>query len=93
MYHRKIQDQVGSVKTGTWHQGNETTAINSMVQNGCEVSGIVSESTLLEGAKVESGAQVSNCLIGGRSNYSFRCNIEQCGCWSWHGSSIRTYSE
>ncbi len=54
----------GSVKGGTWHQGNETSAINSMVQNGCDVSGMVSESTLLKGAKVESGAQVSHCLIG-----------------------------
>ena len=35
-----------------------------MVQEGCFVSGEVSESTLLQGSKVESGAKVSKCLIG-----------------------------
>ena len=41
-----------------------TSAINSMVQEGCIVSGEVSDSTLLSGSKVEIGAVVSNCLVG-----------------------------
>ena len=35
-----------------------------MVQDGCVVLGTVSESTLLSGARIESGAKVSNCLVG-----------------------------
>ena len=54
----------GQVSNGSWHQGGVTSAINSMVQEGCVVSGEVSESTLLQGSKVESGAKVSKCLIG-----------------------------
>lgn len=54
----------GSVSQGTWHQGKTTIARNSMVQRGCIVAGEVSDSTLLRGARIESGAIVSNCLIG-----------------------------
>ena len=35
-----------------------------MVQDGCVVAGEVSESTLLRGARIGSGALISNCLIG-----------------------------
>ena len=56
--------KIGQVSNGSWHQGDVTSAINSMVQEGCFVSGEVSESTLLQGSKVESGAKVSKCLIG-----------------------------
>ena len=56
--------KIGQVSNGSWHQGDVTSAINSMVQEGCIVSGEVSESTLLQGSKVESGAKVSKCLIG-----------------------------
>lgn len=56
--------KIGQVSNGSWHQGDVTSAINSMVQDGCIVSGEVSESTLLQGSKVESGAKVSKCLIG-----------------------------
>ena len=56
--------KIGQVSNGSWHQGGVTSAINSMVQEGCVVSGEVSESTLLQGSKVESGAKVSKCLIG-----------------------------
>ncbi|MBJ62185.1 MAG: hypothetical protein CMB57_02935 [Euryarchaeota archaeon] len=56
--------KIGQVSNGSWHQGNVTSAINSMVQEGCIVFGEVSESTLLQGSKVESGAKVSKCLIG-----------------------------
>ena len=35
-----------------------------MVQVGCVVAGEVSDSTLLRGARIESGAVVKNCLIG-----------------------------
>ena len=56
--------KIGQVANGSWHQGDVTSAINSMVQDGCIVSGEVSESTLLQGSKVESGAKVSKCLIG-----------------------------
>lgn len=56
--------KIGQVSNGSWHQGDVTSAINSMVQEGCVVSGEVSESTLLQGSKVESGAKVSKCLIG-----------------------------
>ena len=54
----------GSVSGGTWHQGKETSARNSMVQEGCFVAGEVTNSTLLKGARVNSGAVVKNCLIG-----------------------------
>mgnify|MGYP001452206075 FL=1 len=56
--------KIGQVSNGSWHQGDVTSAINSMVQEGCIVFGEVSESTLLQGSKVESGAKVSKCLIG-----------------------------
>ena len=56
--------KIGQVSNGSWHQGDVTSAINSMVQEGCIVSGEVSDSTLLSGSKVEAGAVVSNCLIG-----------------------------
>ena len=56
--------KTGQVSNGSWHQGDVTSAINSMVQEGCIVSGEVSDSTLLSGSKVEAGAVVSNCLIG-----------------------------
>ena len=56
--------KTGQISNGSWHQGNVTSASNSMVQRGCIVSGQVSESTLLQGAKVETGAIVSKCLIG-----------------------------
>jgi glucose-1-phosphate adenylyltransferase len=35
-----------------------------MVQTGCIVAGEVTDSTLLRGARIESGATVKNCLIG-----------------------------
>lgn len=54
----------GHVENGSWHQGSATSATNSMVQDGCVVLGTVSESTLLSGARIESGAKVSNCLVG-----------------------------
>ena len=56
--------KTGQISNGSWHQGDVTSAINSMVQDGCIVSGEVSESTLLQGSKVETGAIVSKCLIG-----------------------------
>jgi len=56
--------KTGSVSGGTWHQGRRTIARNSMVQDGCVVAGEVSESTLLKGARIGSGAIISNCLIG-----------------------------
>ena len=56
--------KTGSVSGGTWHQGKHTIARNSMVQDGCIVSGEVSHSTILRGARIDSGAVVSNCLIG-----------------------------
>lgn len=54
----------GSVSGDTWHQGEETSAKSSMVQEGCFVAGEVTDSTLLRGAIVNSGAVVKNCLIG-----------------------------
>ena len=54
----------GHVENGSWHQGSATSATNSMVQDGCVVLGTVSDSTLLSGARIESGAKVSNCLVG-----------------------------
>jgi len=56
--------KIGQVSNGSWHQGDVTSAINSMVQEGCIVLGEVSDSTLLSGSQVEAGAKVSNCLIG-----------------------------
>jgi len=55
---------VGSISQGSWHEGKKTIARNSMVQAGCVVAGEVSDSTLLRGARIESGAVVKNCLIG-----------------------------
>lgn len=55
---------VGSISQGSWHEGKRTIARNSMVQTGCIVAGEVSDSTLLRGARIESGASVKNCLIG-----------------------------
>lgn len=55
---------VGSISQGSWHEGKRTIARNSMVQTGCVVAGEVSDSTLLRGARIESGANVKNCLIG-----------------------------
>ena len=55
---------VGSISQGSWHEGKRTIARNSMVQTGCVVAGEVSNSTLLRGARIESGAVVKNCLIG-----------------------------
>ena len=55
---------VGSISQGSWHEGKRTIARNSMVQTGCVVAGEVSDSTLLRGARIESGAIVKNCLIG-----------------------------
>lgn len=55
---------VGSISQGSWHEGKRTIARNSMVQTGCLVAGEVSDSTLLRGARIESGAVVKNCLIG-----------------------------
>ena len=55
---------VGSISQGSWHEGKRTIARNSMVQTGCVVAGEVSDSTLLRGARIESGAVVKNCLIG-----------------------------
>ena len=54
----------GSISQGSWHEGKRTIARNSMVQAGCVVAGEVSDSTLLRGARIESGAVVKNCLIG-----------------------------
>lgn len=54
----------GSVSQGSWHEGRRTIAKNSMVQDGCVVAGEVNNSTLLRGARIESGATVNNCLIG-----------------------------
>jgi len=54
----------GSVTGGSWHQGSHTSATNSMVQDSCIVSGEVTDSTLLRGARIDSGAVISNCLIG-----------------------------
>ena len=54
----------GEVSQGSWHEGRRTIARNSMVQNGCIVAGEVTDSTLLRGARIESGATVKNCLIG-----------------------------
>ena len=54
----------GSISQGSWHEGKRTIARNSMVQTGCLVAGEVSDSTLLRGARIESGAVVKNCLIG-----------------------------
>lgn len=54
----------GSISQGSWHEGRRTIARNSMVQNGCIVAGEVTDSTLLRGARIESGANVKNCLIG-----------------------------
>ena len=59
--------KTGSVTGGTWHQGKHTIARNSMVQDGCFVAGEVSDSTLLTGVTINSGAVVSNCLIGERA--------------------------
>lgn len=56
--------KTGHVINGSWHQGNPTKAINSMVQEECVVLGEVFESTLLQGSTVETGAVVSNSLIG-----------------------------
>lgn len=56
--------KTGHVINGSWHQGNPTKAINSMVQEKCVVFGEVFESTLLQGSTVETGAVVSNSLIG-----------------------------
>ena len=56
--------KTGKISNESWHQGDLTSATNSMVQEGCIVSGEVSHSTLLSGSKVEVGAIVSNCLIG-----------------------------
>ena len=56
--------KTGSVSGDTWHQGEETSAKSSMVQTGCFVAGEVTDSTLLKGARVNSGAVVKNCLIG-----------------------------
>ena len=55
---------IGSISQGSWHEGRRTIARNSMVQTGCVVAGEVSDSTLLRGARIESGANVKNCLIG-----------------------------
>ena len=54
----------GSLTGGSWHQGRHTTATNSMVQGDCIVSGEVTDSTLLRGARIDSGSVISNCLIG-----------------------------
>ena len=54
----------GSVTGGSWHQGGHTSATKSMVQEDCIVSGEVTDSTLLRGARIDSGAVVKNCLIG-----------------------------
>ena len=54
----------GSVTGGSWHQGGHTSATRSMVQDGCIVAGEVTDSTLLRGARIDSGAVVKNCLIG-----------------------------
>ena len=56
--------KTGSVTNGSWHQGSLTSARNSMVQDGCQVEGQVTDSTLLSGAQIGPGAVVSNCLIG-----------------------------
>ena len=56
--------KTGSVSGDTWHQGEETSAKSSMVQTGCFVAGEVTDSTLLRGARINSGAVVKNCLIG-----------------------------
>ncbi len=56
--------KTGRVIDGSWHQSDQTTAKNSMVQSGCNIAGQVFESTLLKGAIIKSGAIVSNCLIG-----------------------------
>ena len=56
--------KTGHVINGSWHQGNPTKAISSMVQEECVVLGEVFESTLLQGSTVETGAVVSNSLIG-----------------------------
>ena len=56
--------KTGSVSGDTWHQGEETGAKSSMVQTGCFVAGEVTDSTLLRGARINSGAVVKNCLIG-----------------------------
>ena len=56
--------KTGSVSGDTWHQGEKTSAKSSMVQKDCFVAGEVTDSTLLKGARVESGAVVKNCLIG-----------------------------
>lgn len=56
--------KTGQVSNGSWHRGEVTSAINSMVEEGCIVFGEVSESTLLQNSKIESGAKVSKCLVG-----------------------------
>jgi len=54
----------GSVSNGSWHRKDVSTAINSMIEEGCTIDGNVSDSTVLEGAKISAGAVVHGCLVG-----------------------------
>ncbi|MDP6869284.1 MAG: sugar phosphate nucleotidyltransferase [Candidatus Poseidoniaceae archaeon] len=54
----------GTIQGDSWVEDGIISASSSMIKSGCEISGKVKSSTLLQGAKILDNAIVENCLIG-----------------------------
>ena len=58
--------------------GDNASAINSLVADGCQIEGIVENSVLFRGVKIAAGAHVKNCIIMQDGQVHEGAYIENC---------------
>ena len=58
--------------------GDDSTVINSLIADGCQIEGTVENSVLFRGVKIAAGAHVRNCIIMQDGQVHEGAYIENC---------------
>ena len=68
--------KTGSVENGSWHAGDISSALNSMIGKGCTINGVVTESTVLDNVIIGEGSIINKCLIGNGAVIGANCKLD-----------------
>jgi glucose-1-phosphate adenylyltransferase len=68
----KVRDEMPT------YYGDNSTVINSLVADGCQIEGVVENSVLFRGVKIAAGSHVKNCIIMQDGQVHEGAYIENC---------------
>jgi len=70
LIYTKVKDQVPT------HYGNNASATDSLIADGCEINGTVENSIIFRGVHIGSGSVVRNCIVMQNSVIEENCELD-----------------